>query len=695
MHTLDRFLRSFVSVTAMTIVAGSAQCGAAQLDPLHAWGPGMDATALDAWTTYHLGQEQKEIARLLAVTGPRTMENTLRPYDQAQAELLFAAYQTELMSRVHPDKAMRDKANELTQVAQSATVELSLNPAVYRALAAIDLSRADAATRHYVEHTLLEYRLAGVDRDDATRARVRQLADRATELGLTFSRNINESVNKVVVRSSDELAGLPADYIARHPPAADGSITLTTNFPDFTPVMSYASDADLRQRMNLAYTTRAYPANKQVLLDLLQTRQDMASTLGFKTWAEFATADKMIRSPANTRALLDQLDRASQPAAEREYAMVLKFARSRQPDLTEIGAASSTYWYEQFRRDNFAFDSQSVRPYFPYARVEQGILDVAAKFFEVRFVPARSAKLWDPSVKAWDVIDNVPGGPRRGKTIGRVYLDMHPRDGKDKWFNSSTLVQGIRGELLPESALICNFPGGEPGDPGLMEYQDVVTFFHEFGHLMHAILGGHQQWSGISGIATEDDFVEAPSQMLEELIRNPDLLRTFARHYRTNAPIPTDVVARMNRASAFGRATGVRSQLRYAQFSLDVHERPAASVDLDAINQATFARYLPYTWVDGNRMYASFGHLTGYTSNVYTYMFDKVIAIDFFDQFKAGDPLRDPSARRYRRTVLEPGGSMPANDLVKNFLGRPQDFVAFERWMGEEFAPAPTAPTRH
>jgi thimet oligopeptidase len=312
-------------------------------------------------------------------------------------------------------------------------------------------------------------------------------------------------------------------------------------------------------------------------------------------------------------------------------------------------------------------------------------------------VPARDAKVWDPSVQSWDVIDTASGSPRRGKKIGRIYLDMHPRDGKDQWFNCTTLIQGIAGQLLPESALICNFPGGEPGDPGLMEYQDVVTFFHEFGHLMHAILGGHQQWSGISGITTEDDFVEAPSQMLEELIRNPDLLRSFARHYQTNAPIPRELVAKMNRASAFGRATGVRGQLRFAQFSLDVHDRPPADIDLDALNQSTFTRYLPYTWVDGNRMYASFGHLAGYTSNVYTYMFDKVIAIDFFAEFKGRDPLRDPTAMRYRRTVLEPGGSMSANDLVRNFLGRPQNFVAFERWMGEEFAPVavPLAPARH
>ena len=250
----------------------------------------------------------------------------------------------------------------------------------------------------------------------------------------------------------------------------------------------------------------------------------MATTLGFKTWAEFATADKMMRSPANMQTFLDRIERVSKAPAEKEYAMVLAFARGREPGLTAISADSSSYWYEQYRRDFFAFDAQSVRPYFPYARVEKGVLDIAAKFFQVAFTPRTRRQSVGPDGAGMGRDRQGAGSPRRGKTIGRIYLDMHPRDGKDKWFNSSTLIQGIRGELLPESALICNFPGGDPGDPGLMEYQDVVTFFHEFGHLMHAILGGHQQWSGISGITTEDDFAEAPSQMLEELIRDPGLL---------------------------------------------------------------------------------------------------------------------------------------------------------------------------
>ncbi|MGA9717405.1 MAG: M3 family metallopeptidase, partial [Acidobacteriaceae bacterium] len=285
------------------------------------------------------------------------------------------------------------------------------------------------------------------------------------------------------------------------------------------------------------------------------------------------------------------------------------------------------------------------------------------------------------SVSAWDVFDN-------GKLAGRFYLDMHPREGKDKWFSAAPLVPGIAGRQIPEAALICNFPGGEdkPDDPGLMQHSDVVTYFHEFGHLMHAILGGQQHWAGISGIATEGDFVEVPSQMLEEFFRDARLLQTFARHYVTGEPIPAELVATMNRAGAFGRADWVRTQLFYTNYALDVHDRDPDTLDLDALLRADYERFLPYRWVEGNRMYASFTHLCGYSSNYYTYLYDKVIAIDFFNQFDRVRLLEDPATMRYRTSVLDKGGSAPGRAMVQGFLGRDESMEAFEEWIGEALA---------
>jgi thimet oligopeptidase len=477
-----------------------------------------------------------------------------------------------------------------------------------------------------------------------------------------------------------ELEGLPADFIESHPVDPDGTITLTTDYPDYMPVMTFASSDALRQRMFLAYNTRAYPQNREILLDLMSTRQEIATILGFESWADLATANQMMKSAANMRGLIDNLEKVSRSGAEREYKMVLDFAHARHPQTTELDAASRGYWLEQYRRVAFDFDSQIVRPYFSYKRVQKGILETAARLFQLTFEPAH-VKVWDPSVTAWEVFDGE-------KHIGRFFLDMHPREGKDKWFSAAPMVPGVAGEQIPVAALICNFPGGKPDDPGLMQFSDVVTFFHEFGHLMHAILGGHQKWAGLSGIATEGDFVEVPSQMLEEFFRDARVLAGFALHYQTNQPLPVELVARMNRASAFGRADWVRTQLFYTSYSLDMHSYHPDGIDPDVLLKRDYQRFLPYRWIEGNRMYSAFTHLVGYSSNYYTYLFDKVIALDFFKEFDSEHPLDGPAAMRYRRSVLEPGGSRPGNLLVLDFLGREHSFAAFEKWVGEEFVTA-------
>src|SRR5580658_7944178 len=385
----------------------------------------------------------------------------------------------------------------------------------------------------------------------------------------------------------------------------------------------------------------------------------------------------MMGSAANVRTFLAKLNDASREGAEREHELILDFTRGREPGIKEIDITSRGYWYEQFRRAEFDFDSQSVRPYFPYAQVEAGVLETAARLFKVEFRRSDTTA-WHHDVSVFDVLE---GGHR----VGRFYLDMHPREGKDKWFSAAPIVTGVRGRALPEAALICNFPAGDENDPGLLQYNDVVTYFHEFGHLMHAILGGQTEWAGLSGFATEGDFIEVPSQMLEEFFRDEKLLQSFARHYETDEVLPAELIQKMKLAGAFGRADWVRSQLYYTTLSLDLHDQDPAGIDLDRVTKSLYQSLQPWQWIEGNRMYASFGHLTGYSSNYYTYAFDKVIALDFFAQFDPANLLNCDAGSRYRRTVLEQGGSKPGRQMVRDFLGRDEEFSAFSNWLNEEF----------
>jgi len=317
----------------------------------------------------------------------------------------------------------------------------------------------------------------------------------------------------------------------------------------------------------------------------------------------------------------------------------------------------------------------------PYERVKKGVLDTAAKLFNLSFIQEQGVPAWDPSVETWDVFD-------QGKMIGRMYLDMHPREGKFSHAEMTPVLDGIRGKQVPEAVLVCNFPVPSADNPGLMDYNDVVTFFHEFGHLMHWILGA-QQWAGISGISMEADFGEAPSEMLEEWMHSPQVLATFARHYKTNEVIPAELVARMNRADAFGRGGWVTRQNVFTTVSFDLYNRKPEAVDPDVISANDQRRYSLFMPTPGIHDYASFGHLAGYSSAYYTYLWDKVIAEDFVTQFDRKNLLAPGPAAKYRRLVLEPGGSMSANDLVKNFLGRPQNMEALKQWMSEQFEAAP------
>ena len=661
------------------------------MDKLHLWNGPATAEAAKEWTESHLASSREKIATLLALSEPRTVANTLTLFDQAQWHLRMAGSQTGVMFMVHPASSVRDAVQELSQLVSAEGVSLSLNQDVYKALAAIDATAEDAATEYYLERTLLGYRLAGVDRDQATRDKVRALAERMTELSMTFSRTVQDDVRKIAVDDASQLNGLPADYIARHQPAADGTITLTTDPPDMSPIMSYAISSQLRRKMYLAYNDRGYPANKQVLLDILALRQEMAELLGFRSWADLATVDQMMGSAANMRKFLGEVEVAARETAHHEFTELAAFVHERDPKALPLSLSDARFWEEQFRRARYDFDSQSVRPYFPYTPVEAGILATAGKLFRVRFDRALDAPVWDPAVKAFHVIDDDDASAKKGETVGRIYLDMHPREGKSKWFSECSLVGGVLGHSLPEASLVCNFPEPTDADPGLMQYSDVVTYFHEFGHLMHEVLGGRQRWSGQSGIATEGDFVEVPSQMLEEFFEDPDLIRTFAKHYETGEPIPYETVARMTRASAHGRALSTLTQVMYATYSMETHDRAAAELDLDTLLREGYDRFSLYEFVDGNRMYAAFTHLVGYTSNYYTYLYDKVMALEFFEEFKKtattpANPFDAATAMRYRRQVLEPGGSKPARTLVQDFLGREVSMNALRHWIQKSAA---------
>ncbi|HKP86053.1 MAG TPA: M3 family metallopeptidase [Blastocatellia bacterium] len=640
------------------------------------WSKRPDAARFERETDERLASAGQSLDRMLKVKGKRTIENTLRLYDEVLIHLDSAAYQTDLIQNVHPDAAFRAVAEKENQKVAAFATALSLNHDVYNALAALELNGADQETRYYVERTLRDFRLAGVDKDEATRRKIKELRDELVKIGQEFSRNIRNDVRTVTVNNASELEGLPSDFIARHKPGADGRITLTIDYPDSLPVFSYAKNEDLRKRMYIAYNNRAYPKNIEALNRMIARRDELAKLLGFKSWADYITADKMVGSARNASDFIDKIVEASRTRAERDYQILLKRKQADFPDATVVNGWENSYYAELVRKSDYAFDSQTVRPYFAYDRVKQGVLDVTGKLFGVSFRQVKGAPVWHADVECWEMVED-------GKLVGRFFLDMHPRPDKYNHAAEFGIRTGVRGTQIPEAALVCNFAGGQEGDPGLLTHDDVVTFFHEFGHLIHFLVSGQHQWVGIGGISTEQDFVEAPSQMLEEWTWDPATLASFAKHYQTNEPIPAELVKQMKRASEFGKGLQVRRQMVYAKLSLSIYDRDPKQVDTDEMVKQLTKQYQPFPFVEGTHFQTAFGHLDGYSAVYYTYMWSLVIAKDLFSKFDRSRMLAPGVAREYRDRILAPGGSRPAAKLVEDFLGRPFGFAAWQAWLNE------------
>jgi thimet oligopeptidase len=618
-----------------------------------------------------MDRARAEAARAKAAGG-RDPATALRAFDAAFAAVGEAASRASLCRNVHPDPRMRDAAETAEQEVDALSTELSLDRGLYDALAAVDAAGEDGPTRYLLAKSLRDFRRAGVDKDDATRARVRALREELVRIGQEFGRNIKDDVRRLSLDAA-ELDGLPEDWKRVHPPGPEGLVTVTTDNTDYVPFMTYARSERAREQLWRLYRLRGHPRNLDVLSRMLTRRAELARVLGYPSWAAYVTEDKMIGSAEAAAEFVEKIARAAEARMHRDHDQLLARKRRDAPGAERVEPWDSAYLQERIKAEQYGFESQSVRPYFEYVRVKEGVLDVTGRLFGIAYRRA-VAPVWHPDVEAYDVVEG-------DRLLGRVYLDMHPREGKYKHYAQFTLASGQRDVRLPEGVLVCNFPRPAPGNPALMEHGDVKTFFHEFGHLLHHVLGGNVRWAGQSGVATEWDFVEAPSQMLEEWVWDPGVLAGFARHVETGAPIPAELVQRMKAADEYGKGLMVRQQMFYAATSLELHRRDPVGLDTTTLVAELQERYTPFRHVEGTYFQESFGHLDGYSAIYYTYMWSLVIAKDLFGPFRAAGLMDPGPARRYRQAILEAGGSKPAAELVKDFLGRASSFEAYEQWL--------------
>jgi thimet oligopeptidase len=431
-------------------------------------------------------------------TGTLSGPARLDAYDEACASLVDGAHRAKLIQQTDPSPAARTAARQAADELHEALLSVSLDPSVYQALSA--LSPDDPVARHYRDRVVRDMRRNGLDLDPAAQARVRELQLILHGLEQDFEDAIRSDERSAAFPAAD-LTGMPASYLAAHPPGPDGLIVLTTALPDYLPILRYCPSASVRETMWRLFQERGRPANIPILDQLLKTRHELARLLGFDSFADYTTADKMIGTSAAVTDFIASAADASASGAASDYARLLAFSSRSELDPWDV-----TYLIEQVRSTSYGSDSRDLLPYFEFGRVKAGIMALLTSLFDVHFTETSSTSAWHESVETYEVTDGS------GTLIAQVHLDLHPR--ADKYGHAALFAMdaGRAGRRLPSCALVANFPG--PGE--LMMPTEVRTFLHEFGHVIHYVLAGRSRWSGLNGLTVEWDFVETPSQLLEE-----------------------------------------------------------------------------------------------------------------------------------------------------------------------------------
>ena len=651
-------------LAAASLVASTADAAPVAIPPILTGAP--SAAAINARCNWFVKQSTTMRTALERSKAKPSVTTTLAAYDKISELLSAGSGEVGFYRQVSPTAASRGAGEKCEVRIASEQTKLSLSRPIYEHLKAIP-APAHAPTKLYLGRVLSAFERAGIALDAAGRAKAQALSDEVSNLGTTFEANIPKG-QKTITASVAELDGVPQDFIAAHKPGPDGKITLTTNSTDYVPVMSYAKSSALRERFYRAYNMRAYPDNDPVLRDMINKRGELAQLVGRPNYATLNFEDRMLSTPDKVQALLDDMAGAARPAGQRDYAKKLAMLQTLQPGATKLQPWDSGYVSNLVQKQSYGYDRQEARKYFTYSRVRDGILKLTEDLFGVDIGPWKTPK-WDPLAESYEFYDH-------GKLIGRIYFDAHPRDGKYEHANAIPLRYGV-GSTIPVGVLVFNVPNG------LMEHSDVVTFLHEYGHLLHHIFGGQKQrWAGQSSFSTEWDFVEAPSQMLENWVYDYDTLKRFGVDAAGN-PIPRDLVEKMNRARYFDLGMGDMRQLGLSNIALQYYLRPAPT-DLGAAAHEYDAKYDLLPPAPGTQFQDSFPHLAGYGAAYYTYRWSVVIADDLFTEFQKNGLHDRATAARYRKLVLQPGGSKPAAELVRDFLGRPISLDAYKAKLAKD-----------
>ncbi|NDD53299.1 hypothetical protein EBZ39_05405 [bacterium] len=637
-----------------------------------------------------LGQAKALQEQLLAVPADRrSFANTMVPLDLGMSVLNECHDQGQLMGMVYPDAAMRTAGDAVSLAMIGAQDELfASNKLVYQAVCAytegaFKAEKLTSDQQYFVQEIMAAYKRRGLHLDDATQAKAQALKKEADALVKTFEANIAAD-NRFITASDDRLAGVDERFVATLKKDEAGGYILPCDYPTASEVSGHCTVEDTRKRFAEAFGNRGVPANLTVLSQLIAKRDQLAKTLGFESYAAYDIDECMAKTPTRAQQFLERLIEPATKKALREVEQ-LKQALPEGVALDAQGRFKPWdfgYVSTQYVKKHFKVDQREIAEYFPVEKALAGVFSIYQRFLGLRFNMVKPSWSWHDEVSAIEVFD-----AKTNELRGYIVLDLYPREGKYTHACCAGLEypaaqQGAPGSYKPAlCAVIANFPRPTADKPALFKHGDVETFFHEFGHAMHFVLGRttlHSQ----AGYNTKIDFVEMPSQIFEEWLYDRDLLKSLSSHYKTGQQLPDHLIDALIVLKKFDSGCSTASQLRLALMSL-AYYAPGEEKDLDAIRLALAERLNPYIAPNPNvHMQANFGHLGSYASRYYGYLWSKVFALDVFYQLRPHGLVNAENGARFVEGILGRGGSVDPNDLLRNYLGREPRVDAFFQDLG-------------
>ena len=604
----------------------------------------------------------------------RTFASVVLPLETASADFNDDLAAQGFLYNVSTDAKVRKASLACSTDAGNVLSEIAARPDLYRALADAQASGTakGAAQTKLTQLWLTAVKRSGAGLPDAQRREFVTLMQKVTTDQNTFSANLGNDETTIAVTAA-QAQSLPSDFVAASlKPAAGGGYTVPVNESTVGPFLQNETDAAARKAYYIAYNDRGGDANVKLLEDAIATRDRLAHLMGYSTWAAYVLADRMAGTPQRVESFLAQIDAAILPKARQE----------REEDAALKGSAldqwDQTYYENQLRKTKYAVDENEVKQYFPVQKVVDSVLGIYQELLGVKFTRS-NAPVWQPQVQAYDVNDAASGKP-----LGRFYLDLFPRPGKyDHFANFPIIPRRVMPDgtvRLAESAIVGNWPQPAPGKSALLQHGDVETFFHEFGHNMAAVLANEPYETLTNGF--RQDFIEAPSQMLENWAWDPTILKRVSANVTTGQPLPDDLIKKMIAARYVHYALTTTQQILYSDVDMKYHTSKPP-VDTTAVWKATVAATTPNGFVDGTHPQSEFGHLMGgYDAGYYGYLWSKVYAQDMFSRFKAQGLTNPVAGAAYRNDILAPARLEEPDQEVRAFLGRPMNPNAFYQELG-------------